>query len=359
MDRNFCIHYYICIHDKLEDLESETAAVDCLFAICKNENVFSSDELDRLLETYPNSTRTLKCMFHPWGEPSRTVETYPLHVACRNNAPINVIQALIEAWPGTLQSEAADRLPLHEACTCALSLPTIELLVEAWPESIQKATTDGCLLPLHLALQNPEVSLEIVQFLVQQWPESLQKDSDEWRCDPLQLALQSCCSDHIIRYLVQQAPRSVQKCQENGNTALHYACYKHWPLPLIQFLIEQWPEAVKIRARHGYFDGLPLMVALHQENISVETVDLLIDMWPEAVKEKHMLNGEEICLLTELTAWRRGKINIEIMSLLIDRCPELVRIPDKHGELPFNWAWRCGASAVVLNLMMHTYPDSL
>jgi len=74
-----------------------------------------------------------------WGDPfGGACHKYPLHVACWNNAPIYVIRALIEAWPGALQTEAAGCLPLHEACTCTKSLPTIQLLVEMWPEAIKK-----------------------------------------------------------------------------------------------------------------------------------------------------------------------------------------------------------------------------
>jgi len=194
----FNVHdkYLIYMHEELDDLELEADAINRLFAICEGGMVFSNDELDCLLEQYPSAAQKLKwcasqfypwgeSVLYPWGQPSeKSFEEYPLHIACQNNAPISVIQALIKAWPGVLQTPAGHHLSLHKACTCARSLPTIELLVEAWPESIQKVTTDECLLPLHLALKRsdanvglkrPKVSLEMIQFLVQQWPESLQK----------------------------------------------------------------------------------------------------------------------------------------------------------------------------------------
>jgi len=107
--------YLLCICKELDDLESEAAIVNHLFAICKGATEFSSDKLDQLLERYPSAAQSLKwcasafypwgqSVIYPWGEPSRRwpFEKFPLHIACQSNPPIYVIQALIEAWPGTL-----------------------------------------------------------------------------------------------------------------------------------------------------------------------------------------------------------------------------------------------------------------
>jgi len=148
----YLIYHVIGIHEELDDLDSEAAAVNCLFAICEGETAFSSDEIDCLLEQYPSAALTLKrCEIESdpkdndlFRDPVETYyyDKYALHVACRNQAPLYVIQALLKAWPGALQFPASNRLPLHEACMCAKSLPTIRLLVEAWLESIQQCITD-------------------------------------------------------------------------------------------------------------------------------------------------------------------------------------------------------------------------
>jgi len=208
----YFIYHVIGIREELDDLDSEAAAINRLFAICEGETAFSSDEIDRLLEQYPNAARTLKrCEIESdpmeddlFGDPVvETYDKYALHVACRNHAPLHVIQALIKAWPDALRAPAGNHLPLHEACTCAKSLPTIQLLVEAWPESIQQCTTDGFgYVAIDLALMASEVSLDIIQFLVQQWPESLQQDRAGY--DALKRALACNQPDDIIHYLVQQ-----------------------------------------------------------------------------------------------------------------------------------------------------------
>jgi len=63
--------YLICIREELDGLESpEAAAINCLFVICKGQTVFLTDELDCLLERYPNAAQMLKrcaSQIYPWG----------------------------------------------------------------------------------------------------------------------------------------------------------------------------------------------------------------------------------------------------------------------------------------------------
>jgi len=138
-------------------------------------------------------------------------------------------------------------------------------------------------------------------------------------------------------------------------TALHCACIHGRYLDLIQFLAEQWPEAVK-QIKREYRGGIPLMLLLHEGNTTVETVTFLINMWPESVKEK-CLEYDETCLLTALKY--QNIENVEIILLLIEQWPDAIRIPDKIGRLPLHWALVHGAPLAVLNLMVKTFPASV
>jgi len=195
------------------------AAVDRLFEILRSEElllqVSCCDEVIELLQRYPEAAQ--------WSLPSQTKEAYrgrpfPLHEACRNNAPISVIRALLRAWPVATQAGASSSddspIPLHDACRCGKSLETIQLLVEAYPDSLAvtrlaRHEAPGCdprsvrLLPLHEALSNADdVSLEIIQFLVQQRLEAMW-----WQ-------------------------------MLDGGVALHWACYNGVLLPIIRYLVE-------------------------------------------------------------------------------------------------------------------------
>jgi len=279
--------------------------------------------------------------------------TYPLHVACQNNASISVIQALIKAWPDAVKTYANTRLPLQEACSCGQSLPALQLLVEAWPESIQCPTSHSDrYLPLHLALMKSMVSIDIIQFLVQHWPESLQKETDffEGSRSALLIALEGDQNDDIIQYLVQQCPESIKKCDESGATALHYACHPYGDcqngtrLSIIQFLVQRWPGALQIKAERFPF-GIPLMFALNYTKTTVEIITYLIDMWPESIKEQPMWpesikeTSHDVPTALFEALFLHYK-NVEIISLLIDRWPDAVQIPNSSGMLPVYWALR-------------------
>jgi hypothetical protein len=100
----------------------------------------------------------------------------PLYVACANNAPLEVIQFLVEQWPESVMISAkkskSDRdLPLHIACQNTAALEVVQYLVEQWPEAVTAAGCGGWL-PLHDACAR-KAPLEVVQYLVEQWPGSI------------------------------------------------------------------------------------------------------------------------------------------------------------------------------------------
>jgi hypothetical protein len=73
---------------------------------------------------------------------------------------------------------------------------------------------------------------------------------------------------------------SVQTTNINGNLPLHFACARAASLEVVQYLVEQWPEAVKKTDIYGY---LPLHHAC-QNKTPLELMQYLVEQWPEAVK---------------------------------------------------------------------------
>jgi ankyrin repeat protein len=76
----------------------------------------------------------------------------PLQRTCRKNAPLNVIQLLVETWPDAVKEKSYhDWLPLHFACSNKyVPLNVIQLLVKTWPDAVKEKTKNGWL-PLHFA----------------------------------------------------------------------------------------------------------------------------------------------------------------------------------------------------------------
>lgn len=83
-------------------------------------------------------------------------DTVPLHLACRNDPPADVIQLLLMASPEMVR--AADSfgwLPLHYACANDASEEVLTLLVMEYPESVTSVDKRKRT-PLHFALGRAE-----------------------------------------------------------------------------------------------------------------------------------------------------------------------------------------------------------
>jgi len=95
----------------------------------------------------------------------------PIHLACTNVAPKDVIEALLDAYPeGCVAKEGSGSHPLHLACGNASSLETITTLLK----KSRKATRikdDIGRLPLHLACANG-ANLQVVKKLIDAYPGS-------------------------------------------------------------------------------------------------------------------------------------------------------------------------------------------
>jgi Ankyrin repeats (3 copies) len=147
----------------------------------------------------------------------------PLHCACKKNAPLDVIQFLVETWPDAVKDKEKNKcgeLPLHWVFSSNSPLDVIQLLVETWPDTVKEKNNNGSL-PLHYACHY-NAPLDVMQFLVKMWPNAVKAKN---------------------RY---------------GFLPLHYACFHNAPLDVIQLLVETWPNAVKEKNKDG---NTPLALA--------------------------------------------------------------------------------------------------
>lgn len=83
-------------------------------------------------------------------------ETTPLHLACRNCPPLDIVNMLLTASPKTVELADSFRwLPLHYACANEASEEVLVMLAEQFPES--KTSVDKRKrTPLHFALGHTE-----------------------------------------------------------------------------------------------------------------------------------------------------------------------------------------------------------
>ena len=207
---------------------------------------------------------------------------YPLHYACQFHQPETIIDALIKKYPQAIKEKDEDGcFPLHYACKTYQPLSVIKVLSEMYPQAIMKQDNNGYY-PLTLAYLYGQ-TIEVIQFLTEMWPYALpiditdesmsssltnfcnddttpclvwkDPDSEEVRvtdgkepmCDASVQTLQNLKNqlsvelpdwNNIIKLLIDsQEDLTNRSLDENGLYLLHYACWKHAPTHVTNYLI--------------------------------------------------------------------------------------------------------------------------
>ena len=102
--------------------------------------------------------------------PNNGARYLPIHYCCKYKAPLQVMRAMVEAYPEGLSaaSQEFDMLPLHLACQHGCSPAIMDLLLEHYPYAASTMDAHG-LLPLHLACTEG-TSVPVVQALLRANP---------------------------------------------------------------------------------------------------------------------------------------------------------------------------------------------
>eukprot|EP00957_Ditylum_brightwellii_P155091 11805608-Ditylum_brightwellii.AAC.2 len=91
-----------------------------------------------LLQNHPNAAKQVNAR-------GRT----PLHAACYDGAPLEVVSALLNVWPGATREKAKfNSTPLHDACDYVAPLEVVSALLNVWPDAAKEKNRFG-LTPLH------------------------------------------------------------------------------------------------------------------------------------------------------------------------------------------------------------------
>lgn len=110
----------------------------------------------------------------------------PLHAACSFQAPADVVETLLRAYPaGASQPNSTGNLPIHQAAMLQAPVETVELLLSRFPEGATVRNQYGSL-PLHMAASN-QASPEVVRLLIASYQDALHLQNDDGMT-PLDLA---------------------------------------------------------------------------------------------------------------------------------------------------------------------------
>jgi len=168
----------------------------------------------------------------------------PLHVACRNNAPIKVLYFLVDQDRSTLLTvNSAGSLPIHEACRGGASLVNIKFLVEKGGVDTLFARDNQNALPIHEACRGG-ASLAMIKFLVKKGGVGTLDARDEQGALPVHVLCQSNPSVDVVKFLLNQHPSSISEETNAGALPFMLACEWSASESVLQILLTKRPEAL-------------------------------------------------------------------------------------------------------------------
>ena len=154
----------------------------------------------------------------------RNSQVLPIHQACSmSTVPIRVIEALIYAFPGSLDKteSGAQRNCLQIACRGRVSEEVLLFLIDQDPSAAEYQDAMGRV-ALHYACSN-QFSLRSIDALVRACPASCRAVDDVGKWTPLHIAASKCHSEQIVRFLLSTSTEPVVVRTAKGSTPLDLA----------------------------------------------------------------------------------------------------------------------------------------
>ena len=139
----------------------------------------------------------------------------------------NVLQILYDLYPEAIESNevTSNVTSFHREIQTFINTQ-LTYARQARDRTIMTTRDENGQLPLHKALLSNDITLGSIKLLVKGNPSAVQTP-DNGGALPLHLASQrseSAISISIVKYLLGLDPTSLGVVDEQGNTALHYAC---------------------------------------------------------------------------------------------------------------------------------------
>ena len=133
----------------------------------------------------------------------------PIHIACQNKAPVEVLALIVEHDVVTLHvADNTGALPLHYCCRGAVDDSTVRFLVEHGGVSTLATRNQDGAMPLHLLCGSTNPSPQIVQYLIQSFPTAVAARTNAGQY-PFMIAADetSTASLSVVYELVRANPR--------------------------------------------------------------------------------------------------------------------------------------------------------
>ena len=190
-----------------------------------------------------------------------------------------------------------------------------------------------------MACSNKDCPLETIQYLTCIRPEAIQRKAPENGRLPLHEACYSGASVEVVRFLVEAWPQSIRVGNCEGMLPLHGACGAAPRLETIQYLLQTYPESARIRdTGRGRF--LPLHWCCRNRTTSPMVYNVLLEAYPESIRERTHVGELPFHLVAGLGPTTHNRVaQAFILRLLGQRYPEAMQESQKTARLPSQFSW--------------------
>jgi len=270
------------------------------FACGSTQALTKIDAIERNDKIYPKSFMTYS---EEYG--------FPLQFACREEAPIEVIDRLMMMFDDLLCQDIHGTYPLHIAIrvigtllvapmmsTTLLSIhkKLLVSLFKYYPSALEDVDNQGWL-PLHHAVRQ-SVHLEIIQLLVERYPPGVQVTVKQGST-LLHIACRHGSNGKVVNCLMDKmGAAAALDVDNNGFTPLHIACKHGVPLDILHYLVRIDNHPLTMLDNSG---ELPLHKACRGGHLHL--IKELIEVHPPSVLVRNNQNELPIFILCK----RSGK----------------------------------------------------
>lgn len=273
--------------------------------------------------------------------------------------PVNRIRAILQEHPHVARhTDVDDQTPLHVAAARGNNAPLaiIQSLVEAWPAGV-RAVTSEMDTPLHLACTR-QASYAILHYLVEQDPKTVCMHNRRNE-RPLHLLVRGAGTSSLqsVQLLVDKGLKALATKNRARDTPLHVACSRrHLCAQLIKLLLAAYPEAAAIPNAKGDFPLHCVAQGASQQGLSA-IWDLLVKAFPEAVYSTNVYGQTPVHIASTQT--HHPLTDAAAMYTLWQSHPAVLLMQDKRGNTPLHVACQTGASSEILRLLALAEPKAL
>jgi serine/threonine protein kinase/ankyrin repeat protein len=217
-----------------------------------------------------------------------------LHLACKLQSPLQVIQTILEVSPDSARMPNKDLfLPLHVACAKEnADVKVVALLVTSHYNGLQERNVHKNL-PIHSACAN-FAPLDVIKVIVDAYPDSLLElgmnehvplitaCSKMKYFDPSTIIKGQQWVIDVATYFLSKHPKCATITDSNNEFPLHWVCRFNVPLQVYSQLINAHREAIYMKGQFGY---TPLHKAC-EKRASLDAIKLLYNEFPDAIRIK-------------------------------------------------------------------------